>query len=229
MKPSPNLVKALLGGAFLLLCLYVALQMREASLVRAAPTVLPDGLLTPTLTPDEYEAKREAAADNWLRNVHEWPVPATPSLEAPSPMTSPSSSQLDYEAYLPATPIMAVPQCLSYKATMWLDAPATVRPGQEFEVTAFLRSDDCSSFGGPMYSLYSKPGIWDSPPDRGASVEAGQTGSYTFTLTAPDEPQTVEVAVGAFFEVFYPPPPGSWSWGSSGTPWYTITVEEIQE
>jgi len=124
---------------------------------------------------------------------------------------------------------MAMPQCLSYKATMWLDAPATVRPGQEFEVTAFLRSDDCSSFGGPMYSLRSRPGIWDSPPDRGASVEAGQTGSYTFTLTAPDEPQTVEVTAGAFFEVFYPPPPGPWGWGGSGTPWYTIAVEETQE
>lgn len=136
------------------------------------------------------------------------------------------SSPPTYWVYMPAVAVAPPAQCLTYKATMWLEAPATVYAGQEFEVTAFLRNDDCSHIGMPMYVLLSNPQIWDPPPQiKGEGVMPGETGSVTFTVIAPTEPQTFELSVGAFFEAFYPPPPGSWSWGGSGTPLHTVTVK----
>ncbi len=66
-----------------------------------------------------------------------------------------SSDPPTYRAYMPIMAVAPTTRCLTYKATMWLEAPATVYTrGGEFEVTAFLRNDDCSHFAVcPVYSL----------------------------------------------------------------------------
>ena len=85
MKLGTNSAKALIliGMAFLFSFVYIVLQVQEASSGQATLTVPASISPTSTLLPDDYEQRREEAADYWLQNVHKWPVPPTPSPEPP--------------------------------------------------------------------------------------------------------------------------------------------------
>jgi hypothetical protein len=139
-------------------------------------------------------------------------------------VSSAQQPDLDHFVYLP---IVAKPPCLTYKATMWFEAPSRIQGGQQFTTTIALQNSGCSVLGMPIYAIHGEPGINNPPPyQKLVSIDVGQVDRHTFTLTAPiTAPLTITLAGGATFEVGYPPP-GGFGYGNAAAPAITIFVEE---
>jgi hypothetical protein len=134
-----------------------------------------------------------------------------------------SFSTQDYHVYLPN---IMTPPCVSYDASMWIEAPDQVYAGELFTTTIFLQNDGCSTLGMPIYGIQTVPDISPPPHQNLVAIEPNQIDVYNIMLTAPiTAPLTLEVSAGASFEVNYPPP-GGFGNGNAGSPTIIISVEE---
>ena len=134
-----------------------------------------------------------------------------------------SLSTQDYYVYLP---IVMVPPCISYDATMWIEAPDQIRAGELFTATVFLQNDGCSTLGMPIYAIQTIPDISPPPYQSLIAIEPNETDKFDIMLTAPmTAPLTLEMSAGTSFEVNYPPP-GGFGYGNAGSPTIIISIEE---